>query len=138
MTRQHPFDRVRKRDGRLVPFDAERITPAVFRAARETGMPDRDLAERATAFAVEDLATRFDGRPPGIEDIQDAVERALMGMGRPEVARSARLKGITIYRYGSKRDQVLSFLSDAGGEPAPPLKADAAYAGGCAAHACEF
>ena len=95
MTRQRPFNRVRKRDGRLVPFDAERITRAIFRAARETGIPDRDLAERATELAVGDLTTSFDGRPPGIEDIQDAVERALMGMGRPEVARR-----YVIYRRG--------------------------------------
>lgn len=35
------FERVRKRDGRLVPFDAERITDALFRAAREAGWPPR-------------------------------------------------------------------------------------------------
>ena len=82
-----PFERVRKRDGRLVPFDAERITEAVFRAAREAGRPDRALAQEATRLAVADLAKRFRGRAPGIEAIQDAVERALMDLGVPDVAR---------------------------------------------------
>lgn len=88
-----PFERVRKRDDRLVPFDAERITEAVFRAAREAGRPDRALAEEATGLAVADLRKRFDGRPPGIEAIQDSVERALMDMGLPDVAR-----GYVLYR----------------------------------------
>jgi ribonucleoside-diphosphate reductase alpha chain len=82
-----PIDHVRKRDGRLVPFDPERITVALFRAARESGRPDRALAEQATQLAVEDLEQRFDGRPPGIEEIQDAAEAALMRMGLPDVAR---------------------------------------------------
>ena len=78
---------VRKRDGRLVAFDAERIAEAIFRAAREAGRPDRALAAEVTRLAVEDLAGRVDGRPPRVEEIQDSVERALMSMGLPEVAR---------------------------------------------------
>jgi ribonucleoside-diphosphate reductase alpha chain len=78
---------VRKRDGRLVPFDADRITEAIFRAAREAGTPDRHLAEDATRRALDDLEQHFDGQPPGVEDVQDSVERALMAMGLSEVAR---------------------------------------------------
>lgn len=34
-----------KRDGRLVSFEAEKITFAIFKALRATGKPDRQLAE---------------------------------------------------------------------------------------------
>jgi ribonucleoside-diphosphate reductase alpha chain len=46
----------------------------------------------------------------------------------------AKVKGITVYRYGSRQGQVLSYAAP---EPAPAL-ADAAFSGGCAGHTCEF
>ncbi len=52
-----------------------------------------------------------------------------------------RCKGITIYRYGTKENQVLSFgygkpeaLAEAGG----PVSADSEYSGGCVTGACPF
>ena len=48
----------------------------------------------------------------------------------------ARLKGITVYRYGSKEGQVLTLVGD--GDGAPVVRAAAEYAGGCAGRACEF
>lgn len=48
----------------------------------------------------------------------------------------AGVKGITVYRYGSRPDQVLRFLADTGSSP--PLLAGPEYAGGCAGRVCEF
>jgi ribonucleoside-diphosphate reductase alpha chain len=49
----------------------------------------------------------------------------------------AGLKGITVYRYGARPDQVLTLAS-----PARPSSAevqiDADYSGGCGRHVCEF
>jgi ribonucleoside-diphosphate reductase alpha chain len=51
----------------------------------------------------------------------------------------ARVKGITIYRYGSRPGQVLTLLSGpAAGVAEPPVRVDTGFAGGCAAHVCEF
>lgn len=49
-------------------------------------------------------------------------------------------KGITIYRYGSKKDQVLSFGSpkEEPSEVRGPVFADSEYSGGCATAACIF
>jgi ribonucleoside-diphosphate reductase alpha chain len=79
--------RVCKRDGRTAPFDAARIERAVARAAREVRR-DPALAATVTAQVLEDVAGRFATRVPGVEDVQDAVEHALMESGYPDVARA--------------------------------------------------
>jgi len=48
-------------------------------------------------------------------------------------------KGITIYRYGSKKQQVLTLaghIPEAAAEPSPYVTAESEYAGGCPAGAC--
>jgi ribonucleoside-diphosphate reductase alpha chain len=50
----------------------------------------------------------------------------------------AKVKGITIYRYGSKAGQVLTLLTEPDAALGPPVRVDTAFAGGCAGHACEF
>lgn len=46
----------------------------------------------------------------------------------------AKVKGITVYRYGSRQEQVLSYVSADRG----PLAADADFSGGCMGRTCEF
>jgi ribonucleoside-diphosphate reductase alpha chain len=57
------------------------------------------------------------------------------------MAHRLKCKGITVYRYGSKEKQVLSFVP--GGKPrkgakSKPLTANAEYSGGCAIGPCPF
>jgi len=76
--------RVRRRDGAVVPFDPARIEAAVSRAAAEAGHRDQALAATVSAG----LAARSGRRPPGVEDVQDAVEHALTAGGFAGVARA--------------------------------------------------
>jgi len=80
---------VRKRDGRLEPFDQERITNAIWRAAKAVGGKDRELARRLSDQVVEELKKRFgeDGVPT-VEEIQDVVEKVLIENGHAKTAKA--------------------------------------------------
>ncbi|MBI2860727.1 MAG: adenosylcobalamin-dependent ribonucleoside-diphosphate reductase [Chloroflexi bacterium] len=57
------------------------------------------------------------------------------------LAHTLKCKGITIYRYGSKKEQVLSlpgYLPEKAAEPAPYMTAESEYSGGCPWGACAF
>lgn len=70
---------VRKRDGRIVPFDKHKIKNAIHKAFQETKEGKKEDAERLTDYVVQKLEEKY-GKSgiPGVEEIQDIVERALM------------------------------------------------------------
>lgn len=80
--------RLRRRDGTVVPFDPARIEAAVWRAAREAGQRRPSLAAAVAAEVSAGLAARSGRRVPGVEEIQDAVERTLRARGLADVARA--------------------------------------------------
>ncbi len=85
---------IKKRDGRTAEFDREKITEAVWRAAKEVGGEDRSLAEEVSSKVVAYLATSFtEGKLPTVEDVQDAVEKILIEEGHAKTA-----KAYIIYR----------------------------------------
>ncbi|MEM3452510.1 MAG: ribonucleoside triphosphate reductase [Candidatus Hadarchaeum sp.] len=96
---------VRKRDGRIVPFDRQRITNAIFKAAQAVGGRDRKIAERLTDEVVAILEQRFAGKIPSVEDIQDVVEKVLIEHGHAKTA-----KAYILYR---KQKEELRKLKDA-------------------------
>ena len=80
---------VRKRDGRIVPFDQEKITNAIFKAAQAVGGDDRERAVFISDRVVEMIEAQFgDQRIPSVEDIQDLVEKALIHHGHAKTAKA--------------------------------------------------
>lgn len=79
---------VKKRDGRVVSFDVEKITEAVFRAAQAVGGEDRFMARELADVVVMFLERDLKGGPPGIEDIQDMVEKVLIETGHARTAKA--------------------------------------------------
>jgi len=80
---------VRKRDGRLEDFDQERITNALWKAAKAVGGRDRELAKKLSDEVVAELKRRFgeDGVPT-VEEIQDLVEKTLIEKGHARTAKA--------------------------------------------------
>ena len=84
-------EKVRKRNGSVVAFDPAKIENAIFKAALDvTGDRGRSAAvsRQVTRVVLENLRRSGKGRIPGIEQIQDLVESALMSEGYRHIARS--------------------------------------------------
>ncbi len=79
---------VRKRDGRIVPFDEAKIASAIFKAAESVGGEDSalaaKLADQVVALLEENAAP---GHIPHIEDVQDMVEKVLIENGHAKTAK---------------------------------------------------
>ena len=73
--------RIRKRDGREAPFNIEKITNAIYKAGLAAGTIDWEEAMAVSEKAVDRLKNTWKGRTPGVEDIQDTVEQALIDCG---------------------------------------------------------
>ena len=81
--------KVRKRDGRIVPFDKEKITEAIWKAAQSVGGKDRTLSAALADEVVRIINANFDDNNiPGIEDIQDIVEKVLVENGHFKTAKA--------------------------------------------------
>ena len=72
------FDKIKKRDDRIVEFDSSKITAAIAKAGKATGEFEEREARKLT-LRVLTLAHELRlGAMPGVEDIQDIVERVLL------------------------------------------------------------
>jgi ribonucleoside-triphosphate reductase len=79
---------VRKRDGRIVPFNKERIADAIFKAAQAVGVEDRFVAEELASAVADYLERHYESDMPGIEEIQDLVEKVLIETGHAKTAKA--------------------------------------------------
>jgi len=80
---------VTKRTGEKVPFDQERITFAIYKAAASVGGRDLKRASRLSDRVVMMLEDRFGpDDAPGVEVVQDLIEEVLITAGHVQTARS--------------------------------------------------
>ncbi|NBO93243.1 MAG: hypothetical protein EBV06_13170 [Planctomycetia bacterium] len=100
---------VRTPDGRLEPFDADRIARSLFAAGATINLRDPFLCRELTDGVVHFLATDGDSTP-SVGDIAEIVSRTVRELGQPSLARAYE-----------QRAQVTSVLSnqpqDEGGQP---------------------
>ena len=98
------FQTIEKRDGRVVPFDAERIITAILKAGQATGEYGQDEARRLTTRVLAVAAATLDGAPT-VERIQDIVEEVLLASPHRRAARA-----YVVYR---EQHRALREISDA-------------------------
>ncbi|MCD6146891.1 MAG: ribonucleoside triphosphate reductase [Thermoplasmata archaeon] len=87
------FTKIKKRDGRTVKFNAEKITDAIAKAGKATGEFDRNIAEKLTLKVLNLAQQSIAGKIPTVEKIQDIVEEILLSSPYKKTA-----KAYIIYR----------------------------------------
>ena len=80
--------KIRKRDGRLVKFNAEKITNAIAKAGAATGEFDVKEARKLTIKVLNLAEKLFDGKILSVEEIQDVVEEVLLQTPYRKTAKS--------------------------------------------------
>jgi len=78
--------KIRKRDGRIVDFDSNRIKNAIHKAFVAVELKDGERAENINREVVKRLEDRFEERIPSVEDAQDIVIEVLKEHGYEKVA----------------------------------------------------
>ena len=100
------FIEIKKRDGRVVPFDAEQITQAILKAAKAVGGENEKIAQSLTNQVITELSKLgFNGIIPAVEDVQDMVEKVLIENGHARTAKAYIL-------YRAKRNRIREGKSD--------------------------
>lgn len=81
--------KIKKRDGRIVPFNEKKILNAILKAMHSVGEVNREKAVEMTSQVIQLLEKRYDGRAiPEVEQIQDIVEEILIKNRCVAVAKS--------------------------------------------------
>ncbi len=77
---------VYKRDGRLVPFEADKISRALFAAAEGLGRADAFLARELADAVVHFLAAEADGPTPTTAQVAELTAKVVRELGQPALA----------------------------------------------------
>ncbi|HDO19145.1 MAG TPA: ribonucleoside-diphosphate reductase, adenosylcobalamin-dependent, partial [Thermoplasmatales archaeon] len=81
--------KIEKRDGRIVDFDQEKITNAIFKAVLAVGGKDRERAKFLSDQVVKELEKKYgEKKIPTVEEIQDIVEKVLIEQGHAKTAKA--------------------------------------------------
>ncbi len=82
--------KIKKRDGRTVPFNVEKIADAIYKAARAVGGNDYSVASEMAEKVCTYLEAKMtaSGELPTVEEVQDAVEKVLVENGHAKTAKA--------------------------------------------------
>ncbi|MCK4223414.1 ribonucleotide-diphosphate reductase subunit alpha, partial [Candidatus Bathyarchaeota archaeon] len=81
--------KIRKRDGRNVDFNPDKITEAIWKATKAAGITDQSLALKLTQQIVRQLEQQLaTNQTPTVEQVQDCVEKTLIKNGQARIAKS--------------------------------------------------
>lgn len=100
--------RVIKRDGKLVEFQREKITQAIYKAAVSVGGQDMKTAETLTEKVLEYMHKLFQpGSAPSVEEVQDLIEKVLIEKGHAKTAKAFILYRAERARLREKKEAII-------------------------------
>ncbi|PAB57839.1 anaerobic ribonucleoside triphosphate reductase [Anaeromicrobium sediminis] len=84
-------EKIKKRDGRIIGFEPEKITLAIYKSAKEVANeegknPNYQMAESLTNNVIELLDEKYTGHIPTVEEIQDVVIKTLIETGHAKTS----------------------------------------------------
>ena len=102
MSNKRPITHVVKRDGRIAPFNEEKITDGIYRAAASIGGHHKELSAKLAHEVTIIINNNFYAPDmPLVNEIQDNVERVLIENGHSKTA-----KAYIIYREYRRREKL--------------------------------
>lgn len=107
-----PFFWVRKRDGRVVEFETDKIAEAIFSAVQAVGGDDHDLAVELADVVVRYLKEYSKQTIPDVEEVQDAVEKVLIERGHAKTAKAYILYRDRRTRMRDARSELMDVVED--------------------------
>ncbi len=89
ITQEFKIKKIRKRDGRVVEFNPDKIAEAIWKAAKSVGGRDRALSVKLAEQVGEALEKQLQpGEVPTVEQVQDLVEKTLIEKGHARTAKA--------------------------------------------------
>jgi ribonucleoside-diphosphate reductase alpha chain len=104
------LSKIKKRDGRIVDFDPNRIKNAVHKAFLAVELGDGVSAENITNEVVKLLEDKFREKIPSVEDAQDMVVEVLKKQGYEKVAQEYQ-------DFRKKKEEIRALREKLGIEP---------------------
>ncbi len=81
--------KIRKRDGSVVLFNRDKITDAIWKAARAVGGNDQEKAKHVSDIVLKKLEEKYNEFSiPSVEDVQNLVESVLIKEGHDQTAKA--------------------------------------------------
>ena len=100
--KNNPITHVVKRDGRIVPYNEEKVAEGIYRAAASVGGHQKELSARLALEVTVIINENFKVPDmPLVNEIQDNVEKVLIDNGHSKTA-----KAYIIYREYRRREKL--------------------------------
>ncbi|GFR35016.1 anaerobic ribonucleoside-triphosphate reductase [Thermobrachium celere] len=107
------FSQIKKRDGRIVNFSKEKISRAIFMAAREVGGSDFAMADSIADKVINYMASVLPpDEIPTVEFVQDCVEKVLIEDGHAKTAKAYILYRAKRTRYREAKTELMDIVRE--------------------------
>ena len=106
------FRSIRKRDGRIVEFNNNKIAAAIFKAAKAVGGEDQQLADELAEIVNQYLYKQLGSGIPTVEEVQDAVEKVLIETGHAKTAKAYIIYRDRRTRLRESKSELMDLVQD--------------------------